>query len=231
MIELQGVSISTGSWQLQDVSFRVERGQYAVVMGKTGIGKTSILECICGLRSVAAGRILISGVDVTGWPPADRSIGYTPQDLALFPTLTVRQHLEFAMQIRRYPRKKIADRVTELADLLQISHLLSRGIRGLSGGESQRVALGRALSAEPALLLLDEPVSALDSKTRQATQKMLKTLNEVTGVTVLHITHNRDEAIALADICFEIGKDDDRGRVSIRTINLREGSRAESDHS
>ena len=118
MIELHAVTIRIGDFQLRDLSFRVETGQYAVVMGKTGIGKTTILESICGLRSIQSGRILINNVDVTRWTPADRNVGYTPQDLALFPTLTVREHLEFAMKVRRRPLKETADRVAELAGLL-----------------------------------------------------------------------------------------------------------------
>ena len=146
MIELSSVTIRIGDFQLKDLSFRVDSGQYTVVMGKTGIGKTTILEAICGLRSIQTGRILINGVDVTRWTPADRNVGYMPQDLALFPSMTVREHIEFAMKVRSRPAKEMADRVAELASLLEITPLLDRRIKGLSGGESQRVALGRALS-------------------------------------------------------------------------------------
>jgi len=207
MIELANVTIRIGDCHLQDLSFRVETGRYAVVMGKTGIGKTTILEAICGLRSISSGRILINGVDVSRWTPADRNVGYTPQDLALFPTLTVREHLEFAMKVRRRPKKEMADRVAELASLLDIAPLLNRHIRGLSGGESQRVALGRALSFRPDVLLLDEPLSALDAETRQSTQSLLRNLNKVTGVTILHVTHSQDEADALGDCCIRLNKD------------------------
>jgi ABC-type sugar transport system ATPase subunit len=213
MIELSAVTIRIGPFQLRDLSFRVETGQYAVVMGKTGIGKTTILESICGLRSIQAGRILINNVDVTRWTPADRNVGYTPQDLALFPTLTVREHLEFAMKVRRSPLKEMADRVAELAALLQITPLLDRHINGLSGGESQRVALGRALSFRPSVLLLDEPLSALDEETRLTTQGLLRTLNQVTGVTILHVTHNQQEADALGDCCIRLVKDTSTGHV------------------
>ena len=111
MIELKNITIRVGQLLLENLSFRVERGQYAVVMGKTGIGKTTILESICGLRSVQSGSILINQVDVTNWSPADRHVGYSPQDLALFPTMTVRQHLEFALKVRRRPASEIAARV------------------------------------------------------------------------------------------------------------------------
>ena len=213
MIELSSVTIRIGEFQLKDLSFRIETGQYAVVMGKTGIGKTTILEAICGLRSIHAGRILIDNVDVSRWTPADRNVGYTPQDLALFPTLTVREHLEFAMKIRRRPAKEMADRVAELANLLEITPLLDRRIKGLSGGESQRVALGRALSFRPNVLLLDEPLSALDEETRLTTQTLLRTLNRITGVTILHVTHNQEEADALGDCCIRLIKEKTTGNV------------------
>ena len=213
MIELSDVTIRVGDFRLKDLSFRVETGQYAVVMGKTGIGKTTILEAICGLRPIQQGKILINQIDVSRWPPPDRNVGYTPQDLALFPTLTVREHIEFAMKVRRRPKSEIATRVAELSDLLEITALLNRRIKGLSGGESQRVALGRALSFGPSVLLLDEPLSALDSQTRQSTQQLLRNLNKVTGVTVLHVTHNQEEADALADCCIRLTKDPLSGNV------------------
>lgn len=213
MIELSSVTIQIGDFQLKDLSFRVDSGQYAVVMGKTGIGKTTILEAICGLRAVQSGRILINGVDVTRWTPADRNMGYMPQDLALFPSMTVREHIEFAMKVRNRPAKEMADRVAELAGLLEITPLLDRRIKGLSGGESQRVALGRALSFRPSVLLLDEPLSALDEDTRMTAQRLLKNLNKITGVTILHVTHNQDEADALGDCCIRLTKEKSTGNV------------------
>ncbi len=173
-------------------------------MGKTGRGKTTILEAICGLRKIDRGRILVHGTDVTHWAPADREIGYVPQDLALFPTLTVAQHLQFALRLRKYAASQIARRTSELAEVLGITHLLDRSIEGLSGGESQRVALGRALSFDPPVLLLDEPLSALDEATRHEMQSLLLKVKETTGVTTLHVTHSVEEATALADRRFQL---------------------------
>lgn len=217
MIELKNITIRVGQLLLENLSFRVETGQYAVVMGKTGIGKTTILESICGLRSVQSGSILINQVDVTNWSPADRHVGYSPQDLALFPTMTVRQHLEFALKVRRRPASEIAARVQELARLLDIQPLLNRNVKGLSGGEAQRVALGRALSFGPSVLLLDEPLSALDADTRQSTQELLKNLNELTGVSVLHVTHNHEEAEMLGDRVIRLVKAPDTGHVVVES--------------
>ena len=204
MIELAKVAIRAGDFSLSDISFRVTAGQYAVLMGRTGRGKTTILEAICGLRRTDAGQIFVQGTDVTDWPPADREIGYVPQDLALFPTMSVADHLSFALQVRKAARTQIKSRTDELADMLGIGHLLERTVEGLSGGESQRVALGRALSFRPAVLLLDEPLSALDDSTRGEMQDLLRSVQRTTGVTTLHVTHNETEASALADCRLEM---------------------------
>lgn len=204
MIELRDVTIRSGPFVLNEVNLSVPQGGYAILMGRTGEGKTTILEAICGLRTVAAGRVVIGGVDVTRWKPADRGIGYVPQDLALFPTMTVRGHLEFALRIRRADRATLRDRVAELSHVLGIEKLLDRHIRHLSGGEAQRVALGRALAFEPQILLLDEPLAALDETTRERLCELLRSIQRDRGLTTLHITHNRAEARALADSLFVI---------------------------
>ena len=199
MIELRNVTIQAGKFSLHNISFDVPGGRYAVLMGRTGHGKTTLLETICGLRKVASGRILIAGTDVTDWSPSDREIGYVPQDLALFPTLSIREHLAFALRLRKRSGSEIETRVKELAEMLLISHLLDRQVKHLSGGESQRVALGRALSFRPEVLLLDEPLSALDEATRLEMHGLLRQVQRTTQVTILHITHNSSEADALAD--------------------------------
>ncbi len=200
MIHLEQVSVRVGSFQLSDLSLSVPAGAYAVLMGRTGSGKTTLLEAICGLRSIVGGRILLGETDVTALPPADRGVGFVPQDAALFQHLTVRGHLEFALLVRRWPRERIAARVLELARWLGLIPLLDRLPHGLSGGETQRVALGRALSFQPRILCLDEPLSALDDESRSEIGSVLETVCEHTGVTVLHITHNQAEAERLADL-------------------------------
>ncbi len=204
MIELSGVGMQLGKFSLRDISLSVAAGQYAVLMGRTGCGKTSLLEAICGLRRVSAGAIRIAGVDMTGWSPADRGIGYVPQDLALFPTLTVREHLQFALRLRRWSKSAIESRTAELACVLGIEHLLGRRVQALSGGEAQRTALGRALSFQPQVLLLDEPLSALDEQTRQEMFQLLRTVKQATGVSTLHVTHNQQEADELADVRLQL---------------------------
>jgi ABC-type sugar transport system ATPase subunit len=199
MIAVENLSVRAGGFALSDVSFAVPTGQYAVLMGKTGSGKTTILEALCGLKPASAGRILLLGRDVTRVKTADRGIGYVPQDRALFPTMTVREHLAFALMIRRWPEPAVAQRVAELARLLHLEPLLERRPRGLSGGEQQRVALGRALAARPGVLLLDEPLSALDEEAREGMCDQLKAIQQATGVTILHVTHSQSEASRLAD--------------------------------
>jgi len=199
MIQLDSISVRAGAFALNGVSFTVESGAYGVLMGRTGCGKTTLLEAIAGLRPVSGGRVLLDGADVTGTEAAARGIGYVPQDLALFPTMTVHGHLSFALKVRGWDSQAIAARVREMAELLGIAGLLDRKPQGLSGGEQQRVALGRALSFRPRLLLLDEPLSALDEQTRRQMYDVLKRVQRHEHVTALHVTHSAEEAKALAD--------------------------------
>ena len=204
MISLNQISITAGTFRLSDISLSVPTGQYGVLMGKTGCGKTTILESILGLRQVTLGQIELEGRIVTGLDPAVRGIGYVPQDGALFRKMTVREHLGFALMIRGVSKRPIEQRISELAEMLSISHLLDRRPKGLSGGERQRVALGRALSFRPRVLCLDEPLSALDRETRVQMCNLLSEVKQKTGVTTLHVTHSIDEAERLADCLFQM---------------------------
>ena len=199
MIRVEQLSVRAGNFELREAAFVVNQGEHAFLMGKTGSGKTTLLEAICGLRPVTTGRVLLDGRDVTNSPPAQRGIGFVPQDAALFTHLTIREQLGFALAIRRRPADEIAARVAELAGWLSLQPLLDRRPLGLSGGEVQRVALGRALSFHPSVLCLDEPLSALDEDTRAEMGELLRRVRELTGVTILHITHNRSEAERLGD--------------------------------
>ncbi|MDB5301904.1 MAG: cysA [Phycisphaerales bacterium] len=208
MIEVHGLRLRAGAFALEGISFEVPSRGYAVLMGRTGSGKTTLLEAICGLNRPAAGSIRLTGREVTGLPPAERDIGYVPQDRALFTTMSVYENLAFALSVRRWTKTQIDRRVGELANLLNIRPLLGRMPQGLSGGESQRVALGRALAARPSVLLLDEPLSALDDQSRGEMHALLKSVREQTDVTTLHVTHHVDDAEQLADqvLMIENGK-------------------------
>lgn len=202
VIAVRDLAVTAGEFSLKRVSFEVPTGHYGVLMGKTGSGKTTILECVCGLRPVAGGAIVLNGRDVTNLKPSERDIGYVPQDGALFPTMTVRDHLTFSLHIRRWPREAVSRRVKELTALLGIEPLLDRHPQGLSGGEVQRVALGRALAYRPQILCLDEPLTALDDETHEEMCQLLELVREQTGVTTLHVTHSRREMQRLADYLF-----------------------------
>jgi molybdate/tungstate transport system ATP-binding protein len=213
VIVLENVTIKAGAFAIERACLEVPAGQYAVLMGRTGSGKTTLLEAICGLRRLQAGRIVLAGRDVTGLKAAQRGIGYVPQDRALFSTMTVREHLAFALVVHKSPPRFIEERVAELAEMLGLTNLLNRGVHSLSGGEAQRVALGRALSHHPAVLLLDEPLSALDEETRAQMTGLLRAIQRTTGVTVLHVTHSPSEASRLAQRLFVM----ENGRLEART--------------
>lgn len=204
MITVEQLGVQQGAFALRDVTFTVPKGRYAVLMGRTGSGKTTILEAIAGLRPVCAGRITLAGVDVTRAKPAERNLGYVPQDTALFSSMTVRENIGFALRVRRWPKERISARVDELADLLGLAAVIDRMPQRLSGGEAQRVALGRAIAFHPRVLLLDEPLSALDDDTRTGMCSLLQSIRERTGVTVLHVTHNSSDAERLADAVFTL---------------------------
>jgi ABC-type sugar transport system ATPase subunit len=204
MISVADLHLNQGQFRLAGVSFSIPTGQYGVLMGQTGSGKTTLVEAIAGLRPIAAGRITLAGIDVTHLPPAAREIGYVPQDAALFRSLTVRENLSFALDVRKTPRDAVQRRVHELADWLGVRHLLDRTPHGLSGGEAQRVALGRALAFHPRILLLDEPLSSLDEDTRDQLHALLENLKQTREVTVLHVTHSRKEAERLGDLVLRL---------------------------
>jgi len=199
MISLRHITIQAGSFHLRDLSMEIPTGSHTALMGRTGSGKTTLLEGICGLRSVRSGSIWIGDREVTNLLPGQRGIGLVPQDGALFDHLTVRQHLEFALEVRGWAPERRETRSQELAEWLGLTSLMDRLPAGMSGGERQRVALGRALAFHPPVLCLDEPLSALDDQTRGEIVAVLTEIRNRTGITILHITHNRSEAERLAD--------------------------------
>lgn len=199
MIQCVNLNITQGDFSLLDVNFKINKGDYAILMGKTGCGKTTVMESICGLRQIKSGEIWLGENEISKLMPAKREIGYVPQDGALFKNMTVAQNIGFALKIRKWEKQKINERVNELASNLGINYLLKREAHDLSGGEKQRVALARALSFYPEVICLDEPISALDDSTKDDMIDLLKTLKKDTDLTILHVTHSKAEAVKLGD--------------------------------
>ncbi len=184
---------------VDDVSLDLARGEFVALLGDSGCGKTTLLRIVAGFTGADAGSILRAGVDVSRRPASERGMGFVFQSYALFPTKTVAANIGFALSVARRPKREIRERVAELAALVDIGPLLDRFPHELSGGQQQRVALARALAGEPDVLLLDEPMSALDARIRARLRGELRALIDRLGVTTLYVTHDQEEALALAD--------------------------------
>ena len=185
---------------LRDVSMTIPDGSFVVLLGPTGAGKTTTLRMVSGLDKPDRGRISIGGHDMTGMTPAQRDVAMVFQQYSLYPHLTVRQNLEFPLKspILRTPRAEIDRKVAEVAEVLQISHKLDNKATALSGGEMQRVSIGRALVRNPQVYLMDEPLSSLDAKLRSDLRIELKSIQAESGATLLYVTHDQIEAMTMA---------------------------------
>jgi putative spermidine/putrescine transport system ATP-binding protein len=199
-ITLDGVSKHYGGVRaVENIALEVGQGEFVTILGPSGSGKSTLLNLIAGLIEPTGGRILIGGRDVTGLPAAQRNVGLVFQSYALFPHMTVLGNVAFPLRVRGLPRSDVARRVTEVLRLVRLSGLEHRKPHQLSGGQQQRVALARAMVFEPAVLLLDEPLAALDRKLREEVRAELRRLQRAVGVTTLLVTHDQDEALSLSD--------------------------------
>jgi molybdenum ABC transporter ATP-binding protein len=196
-VQVQNLHVDLGAFRLREIDLDVPPGETVVILGPTGAGKTVLLETIAGLHRPDSGRILINGEDITAAPPEQRGVGFVYQDYALFPHLDVAGNIGFGLKLGKLERSFVEKRVVEVSEMLNIDHLLHRRPDTLSGGEQQRVALARALVVKPGLLLLDEPLSALDPETREDLQRELARLHRELGTTTVHVTHDFAEAAAL----------------------------------
>jgi len=199
MIEIRDLTFRAGDFQVRSVSLDVANGEYFVLLGPNGSGKTLLISCLCGLLRAESGRILIDGQDVTHAEPRLRRIGYVPQDYGLFPHLNVAKNVTFALRAAGLWHAEALAKAGPLIEKLRLGRLLDHMPATLSGGERQKVALARALAIQPRLLLLDEPVSALDGPTRAEVIEQLRIVQRDVGVTTIHVCHSTDEALAVAD--------------------------------
>jgi putative spermidine/putrescine transport system ATP-binding protein len=184
---------------VDEASFEVRDGEFFSMLGPSGSGKTTCLRLIAGFEQPDRGQVFIHGADVRGVPPYERDVNTVFQDYALFPHMTVQQNVEYGLMIRKVPAPQRRARADELLALVKLSGLGARKPAQLSGGQRQRVALARALINRPGVLLLDEPLGALDLKLREAMQEELKELQRQVGITFIYVTHDQGEALAMSD--------------------------------
>jgi multiple sugar transport system ATP-binding protein len=184
---------------VENISFEVPDGEFWVLVGPSGCGKSTILRMVAGLDFPTSGEIYIGDQNVNDRPARDRDVAMVFQNYALYPHMTVAENLAFGLKMRRTEPAKIQQRVATVAEVLELSHLLTRKPKQLSGGQQQRVALGRAIARQPQVFLLDEPLSNLDAQLRDDTRVELKRLHQQVGITTLYVTHDQTEAMTLAD--------------------------------
>ena len=200
-LELRGIRKRYGDFTAVDgVSLKVKKGQFVCLLGPSGCGKTTSLRCIAGLEEPDDGDILIGGKEVTKDPPWERDIAMMFQDFALFPHMTVAKNVAFGLEMLKKPRAAIAERVQQVLKSFEIAALAERKPGSLSGGQRQRVALARAMITEPRILLLDEPIGALDYSLRETVMLELKMLQQRTGISFIWVTHDQNEAFSLGDL-------------------------------
>ena len=190
---------ATAITALDDVSVTIRQGEFFTLLGPSGCGKTTLLRMIAGFESPTSGAILLDGADVTALPPNRRPINTVFQSYALFPHLTVAQNVGFGLKMQGRPGRDVSARVAEMLALVKLDSFADRLPAQLSGGQQQRVALARALAPQPRVLLLDEPLSALDLKLRKEMQSELKRLQTETGITFVFVTHDQEEALTMSD--------------------------------
>lgn len=184
---------------VKNVDLDIAEGEFFTLLGPSGSGKTTVLRMIAGLERPTSGEIRLGDADVTDDPPYDRDVNTVFQDYALFPHMTVGENIAYGLELRDKPRSEIDDRVEELLDLVSLSGLAERDVNELSGGQQQRVALARSLAIRPRVLLLDEPLGALDEKLRREMQIELKEIQEELGTTFIYVTHDQEEALSMSD--------------------------------
>src|SRR5918992_1294320 len=199
-LDVKDLEVAYGATMvLKKVSLAVAAGEFVALLGPSGCGKTTLLRAVSGFVPVAAGRISVAGRDITHAPPDKRGMAMVFQSYALWPHMTTAQNLGYGLKLRRVAKPDIAKRVAEILAMLKLEGFGERNVTQLSGGQRQRVALGRALAISPEILLLDEPLSNLDARIREEVRHEIKALQAKLGITTIHVTHDREEAMVMAD--------------------------------
>ncbi|HKX74026.1 MAG TPA: ABC transporter ATP-binding protein [Acidimicrobiia bacterium] len=188
-----------GTWAVRDFDLEVEAGEFVSFLGPSGCGKTTTLRMIAGFERPTSGRIVLDSEDITNVRPNDRNVGMVFQAYALFPNMTVSQNIGFGLRLRKLPREEIKQKADELLELIHLPDKGNSYPHELSGGQQQRVALARALAISPQVLLLDEPLSALDAKIRDELRNEIKRIQRQLNITTIYVTHDQEEAMALSD--------------------------------
>jgi putative spermidine/putrescine transport system ATP-binding protein len=213
-IQFQNIHKCFGSNEvLKDINLSVERGQLVTLLGPSGCGKSTLLRCLAGLEEVTSGKILLDGENITHKSPKERKIGMVFQQYSLFPNLSVYENIAFGLKMKKMPKDQIEKRVKEMVLMVDLSGKEREYPHQLSGGQQQRVALARSIATEPRVLLLDEPLSAIDAKLRKELQKRIREINKAFGITTVFVTHDQDEAMILSDVIhlFHDGKIEQSG--------------------
>ena len=185
---------------LKGIDLEINKGDFATLLGPSGCGKSTLLRCLAGLESISDGRIILDGEDITQKDPKDRNVGMIFQQYSLFPNMNVYQNIAFGLKLKKYQKNEIEKKVKNAIEMVELTGKESQYPSQLSGGQQQRVALARSIAAEPKVLLLDEPLSAIDAKLRRSLQARIKEIHKELGITSIFVTHDQDEAMIMSDV-------------------------------
>lgn len=199
-IEFKNINKFYGENQvLKNISLNVEKGQFVTLLGPSGCGKSTLLRCLSGLEEISSGQIIMDGKDITDLEPRDRNIGMVFQHYSLFPNMTVEENIAFGLKMKKKSKQEIAKKVKDAMEMVELTGKEKEYPDNLSGGQQQRVALARSIVQEPKVLLLDEPLSAIDAKLRKSLQNSIKEVHKKLGLTSIFVTHDQDEAMVMSD--------------------------------